>query len=71
MMIFHINNVTMKDKRILRDTDCTQQTQIETLQQEVKSKGNEISALQKKIEALEQEVKTRFFQSRRDRQIRF
>ncbi len=50
-MIFHINNVMMKDKRI-----AAQQTLIETLQQEVKSKGNEIIALQKKIEALEQKV---------------
>ena len=51
MMIFHINNVTIKDKTI-----ATQQTQIETLQQEVKSKGNEIITLQKKIEVLEQKV---------------
>jgi tetratricopeptide (TPR) repeat protein len=50
-MIFHINNVTMKDKRI-----AAQQTQIETLQQEVKSKGNEIITLQKKNEALEKKV---------------
>src|SRR5689334_7414618 len=49
MMIFYINNVALKDKMI-----TTQQTQIETLQQEVKGKGNEISTLQKKIEALEQ-----------------
>ena len=34
MMIFHINNVIIKDKTI-----ATQQTQIETLQQEVKNKG--------------------------------
>ncbi len=51
MMIFYINNVAIKDKMI-----TTQQTQIETLQQEVKSKGNEIITLQKKIEALEQKV---------------
>ena len=50
-MIFHINNVTMKDKRI-----AAQQTLIETLQQELKSKGDEIITLQKKIEALEQKV---------------
>ena len=54
MMIFHINNVTIKDKTI-----ATQQTHIETLQQEVKSKGNEIITLQKKIEAVEQEVKSK------------
>jgi tetratricopeptide (TPR) repeat protein len=51
MMIFHINNVTIKDKTI-----ATQQTQIETLRQEVKSKGNEVMTLQKKIAALEQKV---------------
>jgi tetratricopeptide (TPR) repeat protein len=54
MMIFQINNVTLKDKII-----ATLQTQIETLQQDVKSKGNEISRLQKKIEALEREVKSK------------
>ena len=54
MMIFQINNVTIKDKTI-----AAQQTQIETLQQEVKSTGNEIITLQKKIEALEQEVKSK------------
>ena len=43
MMVSHINNVTIKDKRII-----TQQTQIEALEQEVKSKGNEIITLQKK-----------------------
>jgi murein L,D-transpeptidase YafK len=52
-MIFYINNVTVKDMRI-----DSQQTLIETLQQEVKSKGNEIITLQKKIEALEQKVFT-------------
>ena len=46
MMIFYINNVAVKDKMI-----ATQQTQIETLLQEVKSKENEVIALQKKIEA--------------------
>jgi tetratricopeptide (TPR) repeat protein len=51
MMIFYINNVAIKDKTI-----TTQLTQIETLQQEVESKGNEIIALQKRIEALEQKV---------------
>jgi tetratricopeptide (TPR) repeat protein len=58
MMIFNINNVTIKDKTI-----ATQQTQIETLRQEVKSKEhevksreNEIITLQNKIEALEQKV---------------
>jgi tetratricopeptide (TPR) repeat protein len=56
VMISHINNVTIKDKRII-----TQQTQIETLEQEVKSKRNEIITQQKKIEALEQEVNIKVF----------
>ncbi len=51
MMIFNINNVPLKDKTI-----ATQQTQIETLRQEVKGKENEIAALQKKIKTLEQKV---------------
>jgi hypothetical protein len=50
-MIFHINNVIMKDTRI-----ATQQTLIETLQLELKSKGDEITTLQRKIEGLEQKV---------------
>jgi len=54
MMIFQIKNVIVKDTTI-----AAQQTQIETLQQEGKSRGNEISTLQKKIEALEQEVKSK------------
>jgi len=54
MMIFQINNVIVKDKTI-----ATQQTQIETLQQEVRGRGNEIITLQKMIEALEQEVKSK------------
>ena len=51
MMIFYINNVTVKDTMI-----STQQEQIETLQQEVGSKENEIITLQKKIQALEQKI---------------
>jgi tetratricopeptide (TPR) repeat protein len=58
MMIFYINNVTVKDNLI-----TTQQTQIENLLQEIKNKENEILArqnvictLQKKIEGLEQRV---------------
>jgi len=54
IMVFQINNVAIKDKTI-----ATLQTQIETLQQDVKSKGNEIITLQKNIEALEQEVKNK------------
>jgi hypothetical protein len=48
MMIFNINNVTIKDITI-----AAQQTQIETLRHEVTSRGNEGNALQNKIEALE------------------
>jgi tetratricopeptide (TPR) repeat protein len=50
-MIFYITNVAIKDKMI-----TAQQTQIETLRQEVESKGNEIITLQNKIKALEQKV---------------
>jgi len=53
-MISHINNVTIKDQRVI-----TQQTRIATLEQEVKSKESEIIALQKKIEALEQELESK------------
>jgi tetratricopeptide (TPR) repeat protein len=54
MMIFQINNVTIKDKTI-----AALQAQIETFQQDSRSKANEIVKLQQKIEALEQEVKGR------------
>ncbi len=54
IMIFHINNVTMKDTTISQ-----KQTQIETLRQEIKSRGNEMIALQEKIESLEQNVKNK------------
>jgi tetratricopeptide (TPR) repeat protein len=54
IMIFQINNVIFKDKTI-----GTKQTQIETLRQEVKSRGNEIATLQKMIEELKQEVNSK------------
>ncbi len=54
MMIFNINNATVKDMTI-----ATQQKQIETLRQKVESGGNEIITLQEKIEALEQDVKSK------------
>jgi outer membrane protein assembly factor BamD (BamD/ComL family) len=54
MMIFHINNVTLKDKTI-----AALQAQIEALRQEAKNKENEITTLQKRTEALEQEVKNK------------
>ncbi len=54
MMIFQLNNVTLKDMTI-----AAQQTQIETLRQEMKNGKNELVALQKMIEVLEQEVKNK------------
>ena len=54
MMVFTINNVAIKDKTI-----AAQQAQIETLRQEIESRGNEAAALQKKIEELEQEVRSK------------
>lgn len=51
MMIFQINNLIVKDNTI-----AAQQAQIETLQQEVKDRGDEIITLQKMIKSLEQEV---------------
>jgi tetratricopeptide (TPR) repeat protein len=51
MMIFYINNVTIKDNLI-----TTQQAQIENLRNEAENKENEVVSLQKKIEALEQKV---------------
>ncbi len=53
-MIFSINNGVIKDKTI-----ALHQAQIETLHQELESKGNEAVALQKKIDALEQEVRNK------------
>jgi len=51
LMILHINTVIANEMR-----STTQQTQIETLQQEIKSKDAEISTLRKMIAALEQKV---------------
>jgi len=58
MMIFYINSVALKDRKI-----AAQQTEIETLRHEVKSRENEVESreneigtLQNKIEALEQKV---------------
>jgi tetratricopeptide (TPR) repeat protein len=56
MMIFYINNVTLKDKMIATqqiNIENLQQTQIETLQQKDKT----IAAQQTQIETLQQEVK--------------
>jgi L,D-peptidoglycan transpeptidase YkuD (ErfK/YbiS/YcfS/YnhG family) len=54
MMVFQIQNVTIKDNTI-----AAQQKQIETSRQELNSKGAEIITLQRKIAALEQEVKSK------------
>jgi len=54
VMISLIDNITNKDKRIIK-----QQTQIETLEQKIKSKENEIITQQNKIETLEQGVKSK------------
>lgn len=52
-MIFYINNVVLKDRKI-----AELQTQIDTLHHEVKCRVNDVAASQKKIEALEQKVFT-------------
>lgn len=49
MMMFNINNVTLKDAKI-----GTQQKQIETLQQEVKTKADEVVALENKVKEQDQ-----------------
>jgi L,D-peptidoglycan transpeptidase YkuD (ErfK/YbiS/YcfS/YnhG family) len=54
MMIFTIDNVIAKDIMI-----AAQQTRIETLQQDVRSRENGFITLQKKIESLEQEVQSK------------
>jgi tetratricopeptide (TPR) repeat protein len=54
MMIFQIHNVINKDKII-----ATQQTQIETFWQGVKSRENEIITLQEKIETHEKQIEKR------------
>ena len=56
VMISLINEVTRKTSLINEVTSTMQQKQIETLEQEVMSKGNWIIAQQKKIESLEQEI---------------
>lgn len=51
VMIFNINNVTLKDRTI-----GAQQTQIESLRREIKGKEDEIVALQRKTNELERKV---------------
>jgi len=58
MMIFHTNNVTIKDKTIAAQQtqiEALRQTQIETLQQKDKT----IAGQQTQIETLQQEVKSK------------
>jgi tetratricopeptide (TPR) repeat protein len=54
MMIFHINNVTLKDNTI-----STLQAEIEIYRQEVKERSNETGKYFNKIEALEQVVRSK------------
>jgi tetratricopeptide (TPR) repeat protein len=56
VMISLINEVTRKTSLISEVTSTTQQKQIDTLGQEVMSKGDRINTQQKQIETLEQEV---------------
>jgi tetratricopeptide (TPR) repeat protein len=56
VMIYLINEVTRKTSLINEVTSTTQQKRIETLEQEVMSKGDKIIKQQKQIETLEQEV---------------
>lgn len=50
-MIFHVNNVIMKDRKV-----AEQQELIDALRQEIERREHEIVSLQKKIESLEQKV---------------
>jgi tetratricopeptide (TPR) repeat protein len=54
LMIFNINTVIAKDTTI-----AAQQAQIETLRQEIQSRGTTIRTLQNKIEILEHEIKNK------------
>ncbi len=55
-MISHVNNAVIKDKRII-----ALQTQIGTLEQEIKNRESEIVTLQRKIETLDRELKNAVF----------
>lgn len=52
VMIAHSNTIAVKEKAI-----TAQQTQIQTLKDELKRQGVEMTTLRKRIEALEQEIK--------------
>ncbi len=78
MMIFQIQNVTLKDKTI-----ATQQTQIEafqqegialgkkieTLEQEIKSKENEITTLQKEVFAIQKGPADKILIEKKERRL--
>src|SRR5208283_2857355 len=64
LMIFNINNVTIKDKTIV-----AQQTQIASLRQEAESQGNEILALQKKKLAILKVPADKILIDKRERQL--
>lgn len=61
MMIFYINNITVKDKKTAAQHKqiVEQQTNIEALEREIKSKDDKIAALQKKIDLFEQEMESK------------
>jgi len=61
MMIFYINNISVKDKRIAAQNKqiVEQQTQLEALDRKIKSRDDEIIALQKKIDVFEREMESK------------
>lgn len=56
VMIAQINTISTKEKEIAK-----QQTQIQTLKNELKRQGEEMTSLRKRIEALEQEVRNKVY----------
>ncbi len=60
LMVFNISNVILKDKTI-----DTQQKHIAILQQEAKTRENELNVLQKKVEVFELEVKNKDVENNR------
>ena len=56
VMVAQINTIAVKEKAI-----AAQQTQIQTLKNELKRQGEEMTSLRKRIEALEQEVKNKVY----------
>ncbi len=56
VMVAQINTIAVKEKAI-----AAQQTQIQTLKNELKHQGEEMTSLRRRIEALEQEVKNKVY----------